>query len=362
MPTSPMYASTHAALRMHLPDVLDSQIDTLALVIVGATVSQSSQMAAIARALPVNTTHMAKEQRIRRMLDNTRITPGTHYRPIARAALTGLKGQRVDLLIDRVLLRDHHNILVVSIGFRRRSIPLAWTALDHRGASGLADQQALLAEALALLPERVRVTIHGDSEFRSQELFQWVRARGHDAMLGITGGTYVDDAPTPDAPGTTLEARGGTRTNVVYLSGVYLTQIRQGPVNVLAWWDKDDEGKPLIRAVMTNLPANGFTYRRGKRRMWIETVFRDWQSGGFHLDRSGVTDRERFARLVLVLVIAYLWLVSIGRWVVKRGYRHLIDDGESRSWHYSLFQLGIGWMDRLHSYAQSLPVLLYIYP
>src|SRR3712207_9151489 len=66
------------------------------------------------------------------------------------------------LVIDRILLQDQHNILVVSVGFRRRSIPLAWKALPHRGASGLDDQQALLTEALKLLPERVRVTIHGD--------------------------------------------------------------------------------------------------------------------------------------------------------------------------------------------------------
>ncbi len=361
MLTSTLYDNTRAALRTQLPDVLDSQIDTLGLVLVGATISQAAQVAAIARAMPVDTTHMAKEQRIRRMLDNDRLTQGDHYHPIARTALMGLKGQRVDLLLDRVLLRDHHNILVVSVGFRRRSIPLAWKALDHRGASGLADQQAVLTEALALLPERVRVTVHGDSEFRSQELFQWLREQGHDAMLGITGGTYVYASRDAKTPGTTLEACVGTTMGVIRLSQVYLTQAREGPVNVLAWWDTDDEGKPLVRGVMTNLPANGFTYRRGKRRMWIETVFRDWQSGGFHLDRSGLTDRQRFARLLLALVIAYLWFVSIGRWVVKRGYRRLIDDGTARSWHYSLLQLGVGWMQRLQSYAQPLPVLLYIY-
>lgn len=361
MLTSTLYDNTRAALRTHLPDVLDSQIDTLGLVLLGATISQAAQVAAIARAMPVDTTQMAKEQRIRRMLDNDRLTQGDHYQPIVCTALTGLKGQRVDLLLDRVLLRDHHNILVVSVGFRRRSIPLAWKALDHRGASGLADQQALLAEGLALLPEQVRVTVHGDSEFRSQELFQWIRAQGHDAILGITGGTYVYASGAPKTPGSTLEACVGQTTTVVRLSHVYLTQTRDGPVNVLAWWDKDDQGKPLVRGVMTNLPANGFTYRRGKRRMWIETVFRDWQSGGFHLDRSGLTDRQRFVRLLLALVIAYLWFVSIGRWVVKRGYRRLIDDGTARSWHYSLFQLGVGWMQRLQSYAQPLPVLLYIY-
>lgn len=78
---------------------------------------------------------------------------------------------------------------------------------------------------------------------------------------------------------------------------------------------------------MTNLAANWQSYRKGSRRMWIETVFRDWQSGGFHLDRSGITESGRLLRLLLPLAIAYLWLVSLGRWVVKKGYRELIDDG-----------------------------------
>ncbi len=92
------------------------------------------------------------------------------------------------------------------------------------------DQQALLTEALALLPAGVRVTVHGDSEFRSQELFQWLRAQGHDALLGSTGSTFVDDMRAPHAPSSTLEARVGTKTEVIRLSHVYLTQAQAGPV------------------------------------------------------------------------------------------------------------------------------------
>src|SRR5215468_6328252 len=144
MPTSLLYDSTSQHLAAHLPTALPSQIATLALVVVGISQSVSAQIGKIARALPLNTTQAAKEQRIRRLLDNQRLTQADHYQPLAKAALHGLKGQRVQLLIDRVLLRDYHNILVVSIGFRRRSLPLAWIALPHRGQSGLADQQALL--------------------------------------------------------------------------------------------------------------------------------------------------------------------------------------------------------------------------
>ena len=359
MPPSPLYDSTAQQLAAQLPDALSSQVETLALLVVAISQSVSAQIGKIARAMPLDTTQAAKEQRIRRLLDNERITQEDHYQPLAKIALHGLKGQKVQLLIDRVLLRDTHNILVVSIGFRRRSLPLAWLALPHRGQSGLADQQTVLRAALALLPERVRVSIHGDSEFRSQELFAWLRELGHDSLLGVPGRTLV--ALTPDGAATALSTWLSHRDTVAYLNGVYLTEERVGPVNILAWWAKDDQDKPIVHAVMTNLPATWQTYRIGSRRMWIETVFRDWQSGGFHLDASGVTDRERFARLLLPLVIAYLWLVAVGRWVVKRGYRTLVDDGAARTWKYSLFQIGVAWKERLSSYTQALPMVWILY-
>lgn len=138
----------------------------------------------------------------------------------------------MQLLIDRVLLRDTHNILVVSIDFRRRSLPLVWVALEHRGQSGLADQQTVLRAALARLPERVRVSVHGDSEFCCQDLFAWLRADGHTALLGVPRRTLV--ALTPDGPATPLLHWLPDRESVAYLNGVYLTEERQGPVNLLA--------------------------------------------------------------------------------------------------------------------------------
>ena len=359
MPTSPLYDSMRTTLAAQLPDVRDSQLDTLALVVVGITQSVSAQLGKIARAMPLNTTQYAKEQRLRRFLDNERITQAAHYQPLVQKALTGLKGQRVQLLIDRVLLHDRHNLLVVSIGFRRRSIPLVWKALSHRGKSNLADQQDLLKQALTLLPERVRVSVHGDSEFRGRELFTWLRDRHCDAYLGVQGNTYV--SLTPNGPRSLLKEWLSDRATIVYLNDIYLTEEAYGPVSVIAWWAKDDDGQWIVRGVTTNLPATWQTYLHGRRRMWIETVFRDWQSGGFHLDRCGITDRERVARLLVPLAIAYLWLVSLGRWVVKKGYRRLIDDGDARTWHYSLFQLGVGWKERLSSYTQAIPVLLHLY-
>ena len=360
MSTSPLYDSTRQALQQVLPTIRDSQMETLALIIASATQTQSAHLGQLARALPLSTTQDSKEQRIRRFLDNPRITQATHYRPIARAALAGVTHQRVDLALDRVLLNERHNVLVASVGFRRRSVPLAWQTLEHVGSSDLDAHKAVLQAALAELPAETKVTVHADSEFRSVALFHWLREQGHDALLSIRGRTLLFD--TADAAsGHPLLDRVGNRTDVVYLTGVYVTEERYGPVNVFAWWSKDDDGKPLLRAVMTNLPATARTKQRGRKRMWIETGFRDWQSGGFHLDQTGIEDRDRVARLLIPVLIAYIWIVSLGRWVVKRGYRRLIDHGAARAWRYSLFQLGVGGLARLQSYHRLPPVILYLY-
>jgi Transposase DDE domain len=203
-----------------------------------------------------------------------------------------------------VLLADRHNILVVSLGFRRRSRELVWKALDHRGKSNLADQQDLLRQALALLPERVRVHVHGDSEFRGWPLFSWLRAQGLHAFLGVQGNTYV--GTTAAGPRQLLKDWLVDRNTMVYLQDIYLTEEAYGPVNLIVWWAKDADGTWIVRGVVTTLPATYQTYHWGGRRMWIETVFRDWQSGGFHLDRCGISDRDRVARLLLPLAIAYL--------------------------------------------------------
>jgi len=218
-----------------------------------------------------------------------------------------------------VLIRDQHTILVVSVGFRRRSIPLVWKALEHRGSRNLTDQHGLIQAAVALLPPEVRISVHGDRAFRSQALFRWLRTHRYDAMLGVDGRLWVYDAAAGTDVGQPLAAwvpalppqtaTGRKRTHrpspVTYLADVSVVQeLRSGPVNIVAWWERDHDGKVVLHAVMTNLPATPRTKALGKRRMGIETVFRDWQSGGVHLDQTGLADRERLTRLLIVRALA----------------------------------------------------------
>ncbi len=360
MSTLRLYDSTQAALRERLPLVLSSQRTNLALLVTAAAHAQSCHLADLARALPLPTLQASKVQRIRRLLDNARITLDTHYRPVVRQAVQGVRGQQVAVILDRVRLKNRQNVVVGSLGFRRRAVPLAWEVLDHLGSSDSDRQIAVLEQVLPSLPPGVQVTLHGDAEFCTTALFRWARQRGWHAMLGLQSSTYLHFSGARTEAGQSIAAYYGDRRGVVYVSQVYVTEARFGPVNLIIWWD-GNEDEP-IRVVMTDLPANGLTFRRGRRRMWIETLFRDWQSSGFHLDQTGIVAFHRFERLLIVLALAYLLFLSIGRWVVKRSYRRLIDDGPPLAWHYSLFQLGVGWLIYCQSNGYSMPVILSLYP
>lgn len=359
MSTSPRYSTILKRLMEHLPAISTRLLTPLVCALVGMSYAVSSHQGKIAAAMPLTTTQPSKIQRLRRLLSNTKLTPEAVYHPIMRHALAGLQTQHINLLLDRVVLTAQLNVLVVSIGYRRRSLPLYWKVLSHAGSSSLADQQEALQAAAALLPPTVQITVHADSEFRSYELFAWIRAQDWHAMLGVRGNLLVRTAP--DAVAKPLQDWLTGYETRVFLNEMWVRDDSNGPVNLIAWWDKNDRGDPMVYGVMTDLPATWQTFQWGKRRMWIETLFRDWQSGGFALGTTALRDAQRFSRLLILIGIVYVWFVSVGRWVVKRGYRTLIDAGPSRQWQSSLFTLAIAWQNRQHTFGLPMPVRWKVY-
>lgn len=357
--TSRLYHTILAALQKTLPNVRPSQHESLSLVVTGIARSLSGHIGKIARNLPLRTRQDSKEQRIRRLLDNPRITQRDHYQPVVRTAIAGLVREPVHLIIDRVLLHNRHNLLVVGLAFRRRIVPLVWRRLPHVGTSSLTEQKAVIAEAVALLPAGVRITLHGDSEFGAQAMVEYAQQQGWAFFLGVRGAVLVRDQRK--GPAQALQERVRPEDGIVYLNGVYLTEESIGPRNVYAWWSKSDRGEPILRAVQTSHQATSHAYRIGKRRMWIEPTFREWESAGFGLDTSGLLPGERLERLLIPVLLVYLWFTALGRYITQRGWRVLVDDGarKARVGQYGLFQRGAGWFQRCESLEDPPPPMMF---
>src|SRR5579859_52588 len=104
-----------------------------------------------------------------------------------------------------------------------------------------------------------------------------------------------------------------------------------------------------------------------RRRLWVPThaavVFgagvsvRDCKTRGFGVQKSGLVQGARLERLLLGRALAYVLLLSVGRWVVKRGWRRRVDTGPRQRWKVSLFQRGVargGSMSRKQQLADQV--------
>jgi hypothetical protein len=65
-------------------------------------------------------------------------------------------------------------------------------------------------------------------------------------------------------------------------------------------------------------------------------------------------DADRLSRLVLAVCITFVWFITLGSWVVKRGYRHFFDVKSRRDKSY--FRIGWDWIERCLRLGIPIPL------
>jgi hypothetical protein len=74
----------------------------------------------------------------------------------------------VRLIVDGTKIGFGHQLLMASLAYRRRAVPIAWTWVKHvRGHSSAKQQISLLKYVGSLLPNGAPVFVVRDSEFGS---------------------------------------------------------------------------------------------------------------------------------------------------------------------------------------------------
>ena len=146
-----------------------------ARLIYGIYKSQSVHLSKIASKLGGKSQKLSKVKRIDRFLENEHVKPDKWYQENAKAVLQGVhdSGGMIRLIIDGSKVGFCCQLLMVSVAYRRRSIPIAWTWLKHKRGHSTAKQQIdLLTKVKALIPEGASVSLVGDSEFGKVALLE----------------------------------------------------------------------------------------------------------------------------------------------------------------------------------------------
>ena len=277
--------------------------------------------------------------RLSRFLRNSFVRVRELYKPIAiNLLLAAAKTGVIRLIIDATKVAQNHQLLMVALAYRRRSLPIAWTWIKSaKGHSSGPKQAALLSYVHSLVPPDTAVVVTGDSEFTPLQAL--LESWGWFYALRQKGShLYRQNSKNKWERLDTLVTKPGERR---WLSGLQLTKKHKHPCNVFALW-KRGEKEPWL--IATNLPTAQKTNQHYKKRMWVEEMFGDMKGNGADLESSRLQHFLRLSRLTLVVSLLYVWTVAFGSSTIKNGNRHLVDRIDRRD--LSIFRIGHDMLER----------------
>lgn len=346
-----LYPTWFQRFRQLRPDERLTRIRTFVWLMVGMYRSRSVQLSQVASEIPGRAVLVSTARRLSRWLDNPAVRVREWYLPVVRELLQAMAATSwgVHLIADGSRVGFGHQLLMLSLAYRRRAIPVAWTwAKCPKGHSSAIKQLALLAYVRRLIPTGIPVLLVGDSEFGAMvvleqlDTWKWTYVLRQRASHGV----QAEGQTAWQTFGSLVQSPGQSR----WVERALLTGRSAYPTNLLAHWAAG-EVEPWLLA--TNLPCRGETLRAYRRRMWIEEMFGDMKGHGFDLESTHLRNFLRLSRLTLAVVLLYVWLISIGTTAIKRGNRRLVDRNDRRD--LSIFQIGWRLVERCLTNELNIP-------
>jgi hypothetical protein len=290
-----------------------SQAKTLAELVAAAVPTQRATLANLGRAMAGNARCKHRIKRAGRFIANKRVTVAD--------AMTGVihrlcrRGEPLLVALDWVEVRDLHALVAAAV-VEGRSVPLVWHSYPEweltKSQNNL--EEGLIRLLRSLVPDRVRIILLADRGFGRTELARM--------LLGLVNVSFVIRVKPqvkvqhPQFTGKLVDypVKKGMRR---VLRGVQFRAKDSVGLNVVIRWKKglpEHRDEPwFLVSDLSKGDAIGLTELYGKR-MGVEEFFRDAKSvrNGLALRHTQVKKADRFDRLILVLVLAYLLLTGLG--------------------------------------------------
>jgi hypothetical protein len=322
----------------------------------------------LAENFPIPIKQRSRVKKLQRLLSLPKLTIQKIWFPILKSWLEQEfdSGDFFYLVIDRTQWKDV-NLLMISLAYNRRAIPIYFILLNKLGNSNYEEQKQVLNPVLNLLEDYNKVVL-GDREFCSVDLAKWLSSWSCTYFsLRLKKNTCIQIEAEIWQQLQELKLTPGMS---VYHQGVKVTKTKGfGPFNLAAKWKKTYRGWTVDEAwfLITNLDSVDNSIEAYQRRMGIEEMFRDFKSGGYNLEGTQVRGK-RLEALILLITLAYsqatfwgnkLQSLGIGNYVVRptpprRKYRQ-----------HSQFYLGLqgfSWLDSLTFFVDEMQKLLSLAP
>lgn len=335
MSANVLYAMWIHTITQLWPAERKTRRQNLALLVASLSLRGSVHLSRIANALPCAGRLLSRAKRLDRFLENPAFTVQEWYEPLAQHLLAGSgTGPPLRLILDATQVALQHQLLLVSLAYRKRVLPLAWEWVPYRkGRTPAALQVRLLEQVARWLPPGAQVILIGDADFGTSTLILWLQQQGWQYVLRQTSAIQV--RPHAEAAWVsfdTLAERGVTR----WREGWFSVEDQPVRTNLVAHWES---AQPEPWLLATNLPTCAQALGMYRRRMWTEESFGDLKGHGLHLDESHLRDAAKLDRLTFAVFLLYLQFLTEGAHVLRSSLRRQFDRPDRRD--LSVFQLGL---------------------
>ena len=327
-----------------LPGLHAHQAKALAAVSVAMIRSGHCDSGRLSVTMPGRAKAASRRWRIERLVANGRLRPERCQGELARAVLANLAacpGRPLVLILDETPQRDRLKCLKVSVGYRKRAIPLAWECYrpDDPPVSMAKLIWRLLGRVARCLPKGVAIdlTLLADRGLSWPTLLDCCVHLGWHYLLRVQGSVRVRTADDAEHSARELAPAKGHQWFGQDVSVFKKAGWRKA--NVVACWEPACKEPWLL---VTDRAATFARCRGYCRRTWCEQLHRDEKSQGFNWQRSLVCNPAHARRLLLAVALATLLAICTGAWAIKRGVRRVLESTRRRK--LSLFQLGLRWL------------------
>lgn len=318
----------------------------------------------LARRFPVPIQLRSRIKKLQRFLSLKQFNIKTLWFPILSNWIT-MEWNRetaIYLVIDRSQWRAI-NLLMVSIVYDNRAIPVYFSLLPKKGNSNLAQQKQVLEPGLKLLKD-YKVIVLGDREFCGVDLARWLSQEQKVYLsLRLKKNEYVE---LEEQIWFQLSDLGLAPGMSFYYQGIKVTKTKGfSGFNLAAKWKRNYRGKGskepwYILTNLNNLSAATLAY---SKRMGIEEMFRDFKLGGYNLEVTQVTN-HRLIAIILLITLAYCLSTLSGQSITQKGVAKYVTRPTEPQRVYprhSSFSIGLhgqNWLDSIAFFQDVVQELI----
>lgn len=299
-----------SGLRSVLPDLNKSPLGKLSLCVAAVLEVRTCNTMDIATVIPLDTDRADMQyQWLSRFLSTHTVDNDEVMTPFIRQAvqMASNSGETLILCIDQTPISDRFGILMVSLRFGGRALPLLWRVRKGTGNIGSDICEEIFDKIRPVISPESKVLLLGDRFYGQAGLITYCQRHGWDYRLRLKGNLKVF---TEDGRETSTKALipSATGTKEIYLENVLLTEQRV-PTNISILQEPGHE-EPWILA--TGSSPNYYTALDYGMRWGCESMFSDFKTRGFGLEDTELEKTDRLARLLLILSVALHWCVFTG--------------------------------------------------